>query len=172
MRSFGHDKLKVKLCIANDERICATFRCCHYDDVILSVMASRIISVSIVYSTVCPRADQRKHQSFASLAFVRGIHQWPGNSPHKGPVTRKMFPLMTSSWLWNTCIMLNGLAFINPDQLDPWLKDQTEKKTVVTILPLPLWIYGKYACSLPDVAKFAGSGSSEYIKDCAYILTR
>ena len=33
-----------------------------------------------------------KHQSSASLAFVRGIHRWPVNSPHKGPVTRKMFP--------------------------------------------------------------------------------
>ena len=28
----------------------------------------------------------------ASLAFVLGIHQWPVNSPHKWPVTRKMFP--------------------------------------------------------------------------------
>ena len=37
-------------------------------------------------------ADQRKHQSSMSLAFVRGIHRWPVNSPHKGPVTRKMFP--------------------------------------------------------------------------------
>ena len=26
------------------------------------------------------------------MAFVRGIHRWPVNSPHKGPVTRKMFP--------------------------------------------------------------------------------
>ena len=37
-------------------------------------------------------ADQRKHQSSASLAFVREIHRWPVNSPHKRPVTRKMFP--------------------------------------------------------------------------------
>ena len=36
-------------------------------------------------------ADQRKHQSSAALVFVRGIHRWPVNSPHKGPVTRKMF---------------------------------------------------------------------------------
>ena len=27
-----------------------------------------------------------------SLAFMRGIHRWPVNSPHKGPVTRKMSP--------------------------------------------------------------------------------
>ena len=41
---------------------------------------------------VCSGADQRKHQSSASLAFVRGIHRWPVDSPQKGPVTRKMFP--------------------------------------------------------------------------------
>ena len=39
-----------------------------------------------------PNPDQRKHKSSASLAFLRGIHRWPVNSPHKGPVTRKMFP--------------------------------------------------------------------------------
>ena len=56
------------------------------------VMASQITGVSIVCSTVCSGADQRKHQSSASLAFMRGIHRWPVNSPHKGPVTRRMFP--------------------------------------------------------------------------------
>ena len=47
---------------------------------------------SFVYSAVCSGTDQRKHQSSASLAFVRGIHRLPVNSPHKGPVTRQMFP--------------------------------------------------------------------------------
>ena len=64
----------------------------HYGDVIMSVIASQITSFTIVYSSVYSGADQRKHQSFASLAFVRGIHRRPVNSPHKGPVTRKMFP--------------------------------------------------------------------------------
>ena len=45
-----------------------------------------------VYSAVYSGADQRKHQSYASLAFVRGIHRWPENSTHKWPVTRNMFP--------------------------------------------------------------------------------
>ena len=58
----------------------------------MSPMASQISSLTIVYSTVYSGADQRKHQSFASLAFVGGIHRWPMNSPHKGPVTRKLFP--------------------------------------------------------------------------------
>ena len=42
--------------------------------------------------TVSTGADQRKHQSSASLAFVRGIRRGPVNSPHKWPVTRKRFP--------------------------------------------------------------------------------
>ena len=65
----------------------------HYNDVIMGTMTSQITSLTIVYSTVYSGWDQRKHQSSASLAFVRGIHWWPVNSPHKGPVTRKMFPI-------------------------------------------------------------------------------
>ena len=64
----------------------------HYDDVIMSTIASQITSLTIVYSTVYSGADQSKHQSSASLAFVWGIHRGPVNSPHKWPVTRKMFP--------------------------------------------------------------------------------
>ena len=64
----------------------------HYNDVIMGAIASQITSLTIVYSTVYSDADQRKHQSSASLAFVRGIHRGPVNSPHKGPVTRKIFP--------------------------------------------------------------------------------
>ena len=64
----------------------------HYGDVIMGVLTSQITSLAIVYSTVHSRADQRKHQSSASLAFVREIHRWPVNFPHKWPVTRKMFP--------------------------------------------------------------------------------
>ena len=58
----------------------------------MDAMASQITSFTIVYSTVYSGADQRKHQSPASLAFVWGIHRWPTNSPHKWPVMRKMFP--------------------------------------------------------------------------------
>ena len=65
---------------------------CHYSDVIMSTMAFQITSVSLVCSTICWGADQRKHQSTTLLAFVRRIHRWPVNSPHKGPVTQKMFP--------------------------------------------------------------------------------
>ena len=58
----------------------------------MGTMVSQITGLTIVYSTVYSITDQRKQESSASLAFVRGIHRWPVNSPHKWPVTRKMFP--------------------------------------------------------------------------------
>ena len=69
----------------------------HYSDVIMSAMASQITGVSIVWSTAYSGADRRKHQNSTSLAFLRGIHRSPVDSPHKGPVTRKYFHLMTLS---------------------------------------------------------------------------
>ena len=64
----------------------------HYGDVIMGMMVSQIPSLIIVYSTVYSGADQRKHQSSASLPFVRRIHRGPVNSLQKWSVTRKMFP--------------------------------------------------------------------------------
>ena len=58
----------------------------------MSAMATQITGVSIVCATVGSGGVQSKHQSSASLAFVRGIHRWPVNSPNKTPVTRKMGP--------------------------------------------------------------------------------
>ena len=64
----------------------------HYDDVIMTSMAPQITRLTIVYSTVYSGAYKRKHQSSASLAFVRGIHRGPVICPHIWPVTRKRFP--------------------------------------------------------------------------------
>ena len=52
----------------------------------MSSTASQITSLTIIYSTVYSGADQIRHQTSASLAFVRGIHRWPVNSQHRGPV--------------------------------------------------------------------------------------
>ena len=64
----------------------------HYGDVIMGAIASQITSLTIVYSIVYSDTDQRNREISVSLAFVRGIHRGPVNSPHKWPVTRKMFP--------------------------------------------------------------------------------
>ena len=76
----------------------------HYNDVIMGAIASQITSLTMVYSTDYSDADQRIHQSSASLAFVRGIHRGPVISPYKWPVTRKMFPfddgIMVSVLSW------------------------------------------------------------------------
>ena len=76
----------------SDGQLDLTRQSLHYNDVIMEAIASQITSLTIVYSIVYSEADQRKHQSSASLAFVWGIHRGPVNSPHKWPVTRKMFP--------------------------------------------------------------------------------
>ena len=75
----------------------------------MDAIAPQITSLTIVYSTVYSDADQRKYQSAASLAFVRGIHRGPVNSTHKWPVTRKTFPfedvIMTYLALGSTWII-------------------------------------------------------------------
>ena len=64
----------------------------------MGTMASQIISLTIVYSSVYSDADQRKYQSSASLAFVWGNPRRPVDSSHKGPVTLKMFPFDDVRW--------------------------------------------------------------------------
>ena len=58
----------------------------------MSMMATQTTSLTIIYSALYLGAGQTKYQSFASVAFVRGIHQWSVISPHKWPAIRKMFP--------------------------------------------------------------------------------
>ena len=96
----------------NDDLIRVTLThtspCLHYSDVIMGAMASQITNLTIVYSIAFLCADQRKLQSSAPLAFVRGIHRWQVKSPHKGPVTRKMLPfddvITESVHIWNAAV--------------------------------------------------------------------
>ena len=97
--SLGHNLMKFisgEWCIVNAVKGWVSWHLLgtqmHYCDVIVGPLASQITSLTIVYSTVYSDANQRKLQSSASLAFVRGIHRGPVNSPHKWPYTRKMFP--------------------------------------------------------------------------------
>ena len=81
-----------------NENAFPAFRLKHYNDVIMTTMASQITSLTVVYSTVYSDADQRKHQSSASLAFVWGIHRDRWIPRTKGQLREKCFHLMTSSW--------------------------------------------------------------------------
>ena len=81
---------------------------CHYNDVKMSTIASQITSLTTVYSTVYSGADQIKHQSSASLTFVWGIHRGPVNSPHKGPVKRKMFPFDDVIMILSAALSVSG----------------------------------------------------------------
>ena len=68
----------------------------------------------------------RKHQSSASLAFVRGIHRWPVNSPHKGPVTRKKSSVWWrhhGSWfeMYRTSILALQWQLLNRRRTGAWM---------------------------------------------------
>ena len=64
--------------------------------------------VSIVCKNICSGADQRKHQSSASLAVVRGVHRWPVSSPNKGPKSGKCFDDVIMVYLTClSCIYMN-----------------------------------------------------------------
>ena len=91
----------------------------YYSEVLTSAITFQTTGVWIVYSTVCTGADQGKHQNFAlpktnsldimswaSLNLVGWIHRW-----HKGPVTRKCFHLMTSSWMILFLIILSIINY-------------------------------------------------------------
>ena len=85
---FGN-KIVQRMHTGNTAALCLGFpshHTWHYGDVLMGTMVSQTTSLTIVYSTVWSGADQRKHQSSALLAFVRGIYRWSMNSPHKWPV--------------------------------------------------------------------------------------
>ena len=86
-----HLPTMIEISTANNQWL-AHHKQWHYSDVIMGAIASQITNLAKVYSTVYSDADQRKHQSSASLAFVQVIHRGPVNSPHKWPVARKIFP--------------------------------------------------------------------------------
>ena len=79
------------------ERINKEIRYVH--DVTMTAVASQITSISTVCSNVCSACHQTKHQTSASLAFVRGNYRWPVYSSHTAPVSQEKFPFDTSSCL-------------------------------------------------------------------------
>ena len=107
-------------------------RISHYNDVIMGTIASQITSLTIVYSIVYSDADQRKHQSSASLAFVRGIHRGPVISPYKWQVTRKMFP-------FDDVIMLYDVPWILTCSITVTLDSHSQKGPVSITWIEPKW---------------------------------
>ena len=124
MASLGQNELNNKLVTRVS---CAVF-CCdyiasfggYYNDVIMGAIASQITSLTIVYSTVSSGADQSKHQSPASLAFVRGIH--------------RCFHLMTSSWLCGDSLTFVRIALLA-------LRQSYECSSISGVnLPWQIWV--------------------------------
>ena len=87
--------------VKKQQRICAFAISCritdchifviHYNDVIMTMMASQITSLTVVYSIVYS-GRSKKTSKLCVTGLCAGNSPGPVNSPHKGPVTRKMFP--------------------------------------------------------------------------------
>ena len=91
----------------------------HYSDIVMTAMASQITSLTIVYSTVYSGTDQIKHQSSASLAFVRGIHRGPGTGE---------FPAQMASNAENVSIWWRHHAYTSPCYfVDDWWQHSSPK---------------------------------------------
>ena len=88
----------------------------------MGAIATQITSLTNVYSTVYSGGDQSKHQSSASLALVWGFHRWPVNSPHKGPVTRKMFSFDDAIMSGSTMIIVLWWGDIIPEWNDDMMQ--------------------------------------------------
>ena len=111
----------------------------HYDDVTMTMLASQITSLTVVYSIVYSGVNQRKHQSSASLAFVWEIHRGPVNFPHKWPVTRKMFPFDDVIMSCIICLIMARLL--------TYLKPSTG------FLELPLCFHQYFLCMISDLTE-------------------
>ena len=125
----------------------------HYSYVIINPMASQITGVSIVYPTVCSGADQRKHQSWASLAFVWEIHRWPMTCPHKVPVTRKIFPFDDVT-MAIVCVLLwlgTGRFYPYPSGLLHWHWGNLPIAPAPVKHPWRIWVNDLHESSKSDV---------------------
>ena len=137
----------------------------------MSAMASQIIGVSIVCSTVCSGADQRTYQSSASLAFVWWIHRLTVNSPHKGPVTRKMFPfddvIIKQYVRWFTSYCCSGLIWDEftptcpstgfnqiPAEVDVWMNNHIKYFACMSIQIHTLLLVNHVSKMRPEFAKY------------------
>ena len=96
----------------------------HLCDVITRALASLITGVSIVGSTACSGADQRKHQSSASLAFMRGIQkgQWRGKSFHVMTSSSCSHHDSQTSWVPSSFFWPSGAIYGDIELGQYWLR--------------------------------------------------
>ena len=102
----------------------------HYCDVITSAMASRITSLSVVYSTVCPGEDHRKHQSSVSLAFEEN-----------SPVTGKFPPQRAS----------NAKMFLFDDVIIHRMQPNCQKPLHEALFTNVIWVHNWHLIYFPEI---------------------
>ena len=115
-------------------------------DVIRSTITPQITGISIIYSTVCLGTYQRKHESSASLALVRGIHRWPVNLSRKRSVARKLFPFddvimdtFDSLAVWQIAYFTRHLVYIR--NFDLVQRIMFRSWNTFGVVSMPIFVY-------------------------------
>ena len=150
-RGLGPKAVNKKKTSKKKHTLCVVLEIRHYNDVIIGAIASQITSLTTVYSFVYSGTDQRKHQSFASLAFVRGIHRGPVISPTNCQLRGKCFYLMTSSWTKSTETEMASF-WRNDHNMLHWSSENfikmTSLRSNVRGTGLPGFDYNKYTSNI------------------------
>ena len=120
----------------------------HYSDVRICVMASQIIGTSIFYSIVFFRRRSKKTSNLCVTGLCLGIHLWPVNSPHNGPIKRKMFPL-------DDIIMMGVSNFRSFDYFPGIAKDLAYGATTSVIVATSPSVIEKQNCYYVPLGKAA-----------------
>ena len=149
----------------------------HYDDVIMTILASQITSLTVVYSIVYSGVNQRKHQSSASLAFVREIHRGPVNFPHKWPVTRKMFPFDDVIMdIYQSCCLMQSIFHLIISQQISTICCATIYQCLLPVLMKQKWLidwyYERHKPPSVQVFEVKLVPNKNGIIKCEYIFTK
>ena len=111
----------------------------HYNEVIMTTVASQITSLTIVYSIRLFRRRSKKTSKLRVTGLCAGNSPGPVNSPHKGPVTRKMLPfddvimftLMRRYCFIDNCYIHNDCSSANESTLKNtviWIHDGLQRQ--------------------------------------------
>ena len=116
----------------------------------MTTMASQITSITVVYSIVYSGADQRKHQSSASLAFVRGIHRDRWIPRTKGQWRGKYFHMLRNHVPLSMITIVNAKhsgIILHKNSVQDGYQKYSRKWKNISYFVTPWWRHQMETCS-------------------------
>ena len=144
----------------------------HYSAVIMGTMASQITSLTIVYSTVNSAPIKENIKAPHHWPSWGEFTGWPVNSPHKGPVTRKMLPFhdVIMKLVWDGCHSTALVKKSTLAELIAWCS-QTTSHYLSQCWPRSMSSYGatRPQCVNTLRPEYDGRHFADYIVKCILV---